>query len=156
MNEILLVIGAALVILELFIPGGVAGTIGALISLYAITQLTDSMLGLTIGILAFLAFIGLVVYILLKLVSKDKFHNKLILNLALDSDSGFNSNKVQKTDMIGQRGITISVLKPAGKIKIAGEIYYVMSEDKFIDKDKQVEIVKVVNNEIFVREVMNG
>lgn len=156
MHETLLIIGALLILLELFIPGGVAGTIGAILALYAITQLTHSMAGLIIGILLFLIFLGIVIYILLKLVSQDKINNKLILNSALNSDAGFNSNKIQNSEMIGQRGVTISVLKPAGKIKIAGEIHYVMSEDKFIDKDKQVEIVKVENNEIFVREVMNG
>lgn len=156
MNEFLLILGALLVVLELFIPGGVAGTIGALIALYAITQLTNSLLGLAIGIVIFLVLIGIVIYILLKLVSEDKIQNKLVLKSTLNADSGFNSNKLKDNDMVGQRGITISVLKPAGKIKIAGEIYYVMSDDKFIDKDKQVEIVKVENNEMFVREVVNG
>lgn len=156
MEEILLIIGALLIFLELFIPGGVAGTIGVIIVFYAIFQLTNSIMGLLIGLLIFASLMVLAIYILLKLVSKDKLHNKLILNSVLNSDAGFNSNKVQSDELIGQRGITISVLKPSGKIKIAGEIYYVSSDDKFIDKDKQVEIVKVENNKILVREVINS
>ena len=150
---LLIFIGTALIFAELFIPGGIAGTIGFVMVFYAIASLTNSLATMVFGILAFLILIGLLVYFLLKVIPQDKIKNKLILNRELDSDSGYNSNILQDKSLEGQRGITISVLKPTGKIKIAGQIYYVISEDKFIEKDKQVEVVKVDGNKILVREV---
>lgn len=153
MYEALLLFGALLIILELFIPGGVAGTIGALLAFYAIAQITSSVQSLIIAVIVFLSVSGCILYFLGQLISKDKINNRLILKSKLDSESGFNSNAKPDADMIGKRGITISVLRPAGKIKIAGEIYFVISEDKYVDKDKQVEVVRFENNEIIVREV---
>lgn len=152
-EELLLFLGTALIFMELFVPGGVAGTIGFVLVLYAIAGLTNSMATFIVGLVIFIGLVSGAIYVLVKVIPKDKIKNKLILHRQLDSESGYNSNPLQDKSLEGQRGITISVLKPSGKIKIAGDIYYVSSEDKFIEKDKQVEIVKVSGNQILVREV---
>lgn len=151
-EQFLLVIGGLLIIAELFIPGGVSGTIGAVLVFFSLASLTDSFGELMLGLALFIAFIGLVIYILLKIIPREKFKNTLILNLELNSEEGFTSNESHQ-QLLGQRGVTISILRPSGKIKIAGEIYYVSSDDKFIEKDKQVIVVNVDGNKIFVREV---
>ena len=152
-EELLLFLGTALIFMELFVPGGVAGTIGFVLVLYAIAGLTNSMTTFIVGLVIFIGLVSGAIYVLVKVIPKDKIKIKLILHRQLDSESGYNSNPLQDKSLEGQRGITISVLKPSGKIKIAGDIYYVSSEDKFIEKDKQVEIVKVSGNQILVREV---
>lgn len=152
-EEIILLLGTVLIFAELFIPGGIAGTIGFLMVIYAMAGLTSSIQALVISLILFILLVGFLIYILIKVIPKDRINNKLILNRELDSESGFNSNVIPNKELEGQRGITITVLKPTGKIKISGEIYYVISDDKYIDKDRQVEVIKVEANKILVREV---
>lgn len=151
-EQVLLVLGALLIIAELFIPGGIIGSIGAVLVFFSLASLTDSLGELFLGIMLFIAFIGLVIYLLLKLIPRERFKNTLILNSELNSQEGFSSNG-NYDYLMGQRGISITILRPSGKIRIAGEIYYVSSEDKFIEKDKQVLVVGVEGSKIFVREV---
>lgn len=151
-EQVLLVLGALLIIAELFIPGGIIGSIGAVLVFFSLASLTDSLGELFLGIVLFIAFIGLVIYLLLKLIPRERFKNTLILNSELNSQEGFSSNG-NYDYLMGQRGISITILRPSGKIRIAGEIYYVSSEDKFIEKDKQVLVVGVEGSKIFVREV---
>lgn len=151
-EQILLVIGGLLIIAELFIPGGIVGSIGAVLVFFSLAALTDSLAGLVLGIALFIALMSLIIYVLLKLIPRDKFKNTLILNSELRSEDGFMSNE-SYTHLLGQRGITISILRPSGKIKIAGEIYNVSSDDKFIEKDRQVIVSEVIGSKILVREV---
>ncbi|MDO4711556.1 MAG: NfeD family protein [Peptostreptococcaceae bacterium] len=151
-EQALLIIGGLLIIAELFVPGGIVGSIGAVLVFFSLASLTDGLGELLLGIALFIALIGVIVYILLKLIPRDRFKNTLILNSELNSDEGFSSNE-NYDHLLGQRGITITILRPSGKIKIAGEIYYVSSEDKFIEKDKQIIVIGVEGGKILVREV---
>lgn len=119
---------------------------------FSLASLTDSLGELFLGIALFIALIGVIIYILLKLIPRDRFKNTLILNSELNSEEGFSSNE-SYDHLLGQRGVTITILRPSGKIKVAGEIYYVSSEDKFIEKDKQIIVIGVEGGKILVREV---
>lgn len=151
-EQALLIIGGLLIIAELFVPGGIVGSIGAVMVFFSLASLTDSLGELFLGIALFIALIGVIIYILLKLIPRDRFKNTLILNSELNSEEGFSSNE-SYDHLLGQRGVTITILRPSGKIKVAGEIYYVSSEDKFIEKDKQIIVIGVEGGKILVREV---
>lgn len=151
-EQILLIIGGLLILAELFVPGGIVGSIGAVLVFFSLTLLTDSLAELLMGIVLFIALMSLIIYVLLKLIPKDRFRNTLILNSELKTEEGFMSNASYE-HLLGQRGITISILRPSGKIKIAGEIYNVSSDDKFIEKDRQIIVSEVNGNKIMVREV---
>ncbi len=149
----LLILGFFLIIAELFLPGGIAGSLGAVLVFFSLTALTDSFGELLLYIAIFIACVSLIIYILYKLIPREKFRNTLILSSRLNQESGFSSN-ADYSHLMGQMGITITILRPSGKIRVAGEIYYVSSEDKFIEKDKQVIVVGVEGSKILVREVM--
>jgi membrane-bound serine protease (ClpP class) len=55
--------------------------------------------------------------------------------------------------LVGEQGVTLSVLRPAGKAQIAGNYIDVVSEGPWIPAGSTVEVVSVSGNRVFVREV---
>ncbi len=151
-EQALLILGGFLIIAELFVPGGIVGSIGAVLVFFSIASLTDSVGELLLGIALFIACMSLLIYILLKLIPKERFKNTLILKSELNSEEGFSSNE-DYNYLVGQKGVTITVLRPSGKIRVAGEIFYVSSEDKFVEKDKLVSVVAVEGSKVLVRPI---
>jgi len=56
-----------------------------------------------------------------------------------------------KEGMLGRSGVTIETLNPEGKIKVHGEIWNAISVNGIIDKGKKVEIIKVENLDLLVK-----
>jgi membrane-bound serine protease (ClpP class) len=54
---------------------------------------------------------------------------------------------------LGQRGMTITMLRPAGKAQLGDRIVNVISEGPFIGADAAVEIVELSGNRIVVRQI---
>lgn len=55
--------------------------------------------------------------------------------------------------LVGQRGETLSVLRPAGKARIGRQLMDVVSDGPYIAKGSPVEVVQVSGNRVVVREV---
>ena len=53
--------------------------------------------------------------------------------------------------LVGQRGIAMTLLVPAGKAHIGNELYDVVSEGDLIEKNQPIEVVQVVGYKIVVR-----
>lgn len=54
------------------------------------------------------------------------------------------------THLVGSTGVSFSVLRPAGKIKIGGKVYDAVSLNDFIDKDVPVKVEKYENAQLYV------
>ncbi|MFP4162885.1 MAG: NfeD family protein [Chitinispirillaceae bacterium] len=55
---------------------------------------------------------------------------------------------------VGDKGVTITSLRPSGKVSVDGEIYDVVAEGEFLDKDAPVVVSQIQGNRIVVnREV---
>lgn len=148
----LLILGTALILAELFVPGGIVGTMGAILVFFSLWKLTNSVAELLLFVAIFVGCISILIFILLKIVPKDKLNNTLFLKRELNKDSGFISS-VNYENLIGQHGITVTVLRPVGKIKISDNIYNATSEDKFIDKDKEIIVTGAEGANIIIKEV---
>ena len=138
MNSLFLGIGIALIFAELFVPGGVLGTVGAIMVIWALTLMTDTFIGLLLAILVSFTIIGIIIYILIKIIPKERMRNTLILSSSLNKDEGYISSKDLQS-YTGKVGIAESTLRPTGKAKIEGRILDVVSEDKLIEKGKMVK-----------------
>lgn len=57
-------------------------------------------------------------------------------------------------NLLHQRGVTQSVLRPAGIAEFGGQRVHVVSDGEFIDPDEPVEVVAVEGHRIVVRKVM--
>ena len=97
-----------------------------------------------------IAVIGMV--IIMKFFGK-KLHllNKVVLMDATDTESGYVSN-VNRVELLGRIAKTSTPLRPSGTIELDGERIDVVSEGSYIDKGKNVTIVKVEGSRIVVRE----
>ena len=152
MNSLFLGIGIALIFAELFVPGGVLGTVGAIMVIWALTLMTDTFIGLVLAILVSFTIIGIIIYILIKIIPKERMRNTLILSSSLNKDEGYISSKDLQS-YTGKVGIAESTLRPTGKAKIEGRILDVVSEDKLIEKGKMVKVTYVDGTKVLVREM---
>lgn len=162
----LFIVGLILIAVEIFaIPGfGVAGISGIIL---AITGLTLSMvdnlvftvdLGLALRMLIKALFIvlvaGVTALILTFIVTKQAFTSRK-LKFALDStqeiDAGYVGVKAgEQSKLIGKTGTAMTVLRPAGKVEINGEVHDAKAEVGFIEKGSKVRVVRHLTGQIYV------
>ncbi|TFD92529.1 nodulation protein NfeD [Jeotgalibacillus sp. R-1-5s-1] len=150
---ILLLIGIALIIAEFFVPGGILGIAGIAAVIASILLAGNSIvyMGIALSIAILAGVIGMV--IMVKFLGKNlHLLKKIILSDSTSTDSGYVSN-VNRHELIGQIGKTRTALRPSGTIIIADERIDAVSEGSYIDKDKDVKVVKVEGSRIVVREV---
>lgn len=152
MYSLFLAIGVALIFAELFVPGGILGTVGAIVVIWSLSLMTDTFLGLMLAILVSFAIIAILIYIMIKLIPNDKMKKTLILSSSLKNEEGYVSSKDLKS-YIGKVGVAESTLRPTGKAKIEGRVLDVVSEDKLIEKGKFVKVTYVDGTKILVREM---
>ena len=152
MYSLFLAIGVALIFAELFVPGGILGTVGAIVVIWSLSLMTDTFLGLMLAILVSFAIIAILLYIMIKLIPNDKMKKTLILSSSLKNEEGYVSSKDLKS-YIGKVGVAESTLRPTGKAKIEGKVLDVVSEDKLIEKGKFVKVTYVDGTKILVREM---
>ncbi|WP_445299980.1 NfeD family protein [Lysinibacillus sp. FSL K6-0232] len=148
---LLFIIGLALIIAEFFVPGGIVGILGGVLILLSLILAGANMMQMVIAILIALviAMIGMV--ILMKFFGK-KLHvlNKLVLMDATTTEEGYVSN-VNRTELLGKVGKTLTPLRPAGTMVFGSERIDVVSEGGYIDANKHVEVIKVEGSRIVVR-----
>jgi len=58
-----------------------------------------------------------------------------------------------QSDLVGQAGTAMTILRPAGKAKIGDEFLDVISDGPYIDAQSDIEVVSVEGNRIVVRKV---
>jgi membrane-bound serine protease (ClpP class) len=155
-SVILFVIGLALLAAELFIPGGIVGIIGGALMIISLLFAGESVVHMAYSILiaVFIATIGMV--ILMKFFGKNlHIFNKLVLRDATTSEEGYVSN-VNRIDLLGKVGDTVTPLRPAGTIIIGTERIDVVSEGSYIDSKREVEVIQVEGSRVVVRETKRG
>lgn len=166
---ILLVLAAGLIASELVIPsgglltiGGVAAAIAAVVVLWN----EDTTLGLSAAALVLFGFpIG--GYLLFNWFITTKSGGRFVLG---GSEDGRGTDDVQAKeaeaarqakhhalkDMIGQQGLTVTELRPVGRIEVNGERHEAISESGIIDAGTPIEIVNAYDAQLKVRPVPSG
>lgn len=167
--EILLfVVGVVLLILEIFVtPGfGVLGILGIILTFTALVLTMVFNIGfdfrfappkalsnnilivLTSIIVGFLASLWLGKKLL---ITQTRF-GSLSLNTELDTEKGFVAQDMRLNQLIGKEGITLTFMRPAGKVEIDGEIYDATSYAGLIDKDEKVVVTRFENSQLVVEK----
>lgn len=159
---ILFGIGIILILLEIFVfPGfGISGILGiiclilslflALIKLPLVLPSVQIKYALNVIVLSiFFIFLGLL--IIVKFFPKIPIVHKIVLNSKEDKKEGYVA--VSLDNYIGKIGITITTLSPVGKADFSGTIKDVISRGEFIDKNKQVKVIRIHSNTLVVEEV---
>ena len=53
----------------------------------------------------------------------------------------------------GKTGETTTRLFPAGKARIAGKVYDVITDGRMVDKGQEIEVVEAIGNRVVVRPI---
>ncbi|AOR98889.1 uncharacterized protein BSBS38_02611 [Bacillus subtilis] len=150
---LLFIAGVILILLEIFLPGGIIGLLGLGAIIASLFLAAGSFTVMAVSLLIASA-VSITAFILLTRVlgKRMKFFKKLILNDSTNTESGYVSNQT-RTDLMGKVGITFTPLRPSGTVIIDDERLDVVSEGSFTEKDKKVKVIKVEGSRIVVREI---
>ncbi|GGM31215.1 hypothetical protein GCM10011351_16710 [Paraliobacillus quinghaiensis] len=150
---ILLLLGMVLIIVEVFMPGGILGLlgIGAIVGSLFMSSNDVGHMSMSIAIAIIVAIITAV--LLYKTIGLEKgFLKYIILNDATSTEKGYVSS-VSRLDLIGMEGSTVTPLRPAGTAVFGSERLDVVTEGGYIASQKNVKIIKTEGSRIVVREI---
>jgi len=165
---IIFAVGVILILVEVFaIPGfGVAGITGVTLVIAGLTLSLVGNVGFNFNAVSIdagaTAFFIVIIAIFFALIgsfwlSKKLFTTSIFGHLALEaeqiSDEGYSVSNVRYENMLGRKGIAHSVLRPAGKVKIEGDVYDATALTGFIDKGDAVEVMKYETGQLFVMKI---
>ncbi len=169
--EILIfVVGIILLLVEIFvIPGfGVAGIAGVILVILGLTlsmsdinvfdwegKFTLNLQGFTKSLLIVMTSIFASVVISLifsQTLVKTNLFGKIALNKTQQIEEGYLSVNQNNALLLGKKGKTYTMLRPGGKVEIDGEIFDAKALVGFIEKGKNVEVVKYEMAQLYVVE----
>lgn len=146
--------GCILLVVELYVPGtglfGIAGLASILASFFLslganLSAVTTMTISLVVAIIAFA--------VLARYLPSSRLWTKLILKDSETTQAGYTS--AQDYDCyLGCEGITITQLRPAGRIELKGVQLDVVSEGRFLPAGIPVKVVSVKGNRIVVHPIV--
>ena len=150
---LLFVAGILLIFLEFFLPGAIAGTLGVAALILSLFLAGQDALQIGVSILIAIAVSIFIFFLMIKTFGKKLvLFNRMVLTEAARKEDGYVSN-INRTDLLGVEGHTLTILRPAGTIVINNERVDAVSEGGFIEKNAKVRVIKVEGARIVVREV---
>lgn len=93
----------------------------------------------------------IVIALIIKYLPKRNLSKTLFLDTNLDKEGGFVSSK-EELNLIGKEGISVTYLRPSGKVEIDGETYDATTDGIYIPKDKSIIVASVVGSRLKVKE----
>jgi len=147
----LYLLGLVLVCLEVFVPGGILGTIGFLLIVGSIwiAFVRLGRVGGSYFLIGSLALAMLSVYAVMRFGTKTRLSRKLFLQ---STEEGYKSTSENLEHLKGKTGISITTLRPSGKALINGRKVNVVTEGVFIAEGRKIKVVLVEGNRVVVRE----
>ena len=150
---ILCIIGIALLIIELMLPGfGVSGIMGilCLLAVIVIQFLTASPTTAYIVSAVLVAILIIMVVLFMHSMKKGVlFRSPIVLKEKIEAEAVKPSTgSLEK--LIGKQGTAITPLRPSGIVLIDGKRYSVESQAVFVEKDATVTVIAVEGPKITV------
>ena len=144
---IVILVGLLLAVLEIVaLPGGVAGICGGILTIVGIS-LFYSNYGTTAGNISLMASIAVGIGLLVFFM-KSRTWKKASLNEQISSKA----NPLDKI-AVGDEGVTVARLAPAGNAMINGEIVEVHSLTEFLDPNQKIRVVNIEGYRVDVEAI---
>ena len=89
-----------------------------------------------------------------KLILAETRFGSLALRTGLESNKGFTSQDMRNEQYVGKEGVAQTILRPAGKINIDGEILDATVEHGYVEPGEKVLVTKFENAQLFVRKMI--
>jgi membrane-bound serine protease (ClpP class) len=144
---IVLVIGLLLLFTEVaVVPGfGVAGILGILAlgagAIAAWTELGPLWGGITGGVAVVAAAIMLI------WLPKSRAGRKMVL----EHSQAHSTSQRDRSSLVGRRGITVTPLRPIGRVRFGADEVDVVTEGEYVDRNQEVEVMTVEGPRVVVR-----
>ena len=141
--------GLALIGLEMFVPGGIVGTVGIITVVYAIIYVNKSTY-----YIAFILVVSLILAVILYYVNRNVFHKKLmfldrlVLNDSISTEDGYVASE-SRVELVK----AYTDLRPAGVAILDNEKLDVVTDGDFIEKGNEIVIVRVEGMRIVVKKI---
>ncbi len=147
---VLIILGILLILLEFFVvPGVTVAGIGGLALLIVSIYFSYANYGYTMGSIILISVFASIA-ILFFIAHKTGAWKAITLNTEV---TGFSKTDVNISVKVGDKGKSISRLAPMGKIMIDKKIYEAGTTGTFIDEDIEIEIIRIKNNKIIVKQI---
>jgi len=147
----LIIFGFILILMEIFvIPGfNIFGVIGFISVVSGIVMAYNSLpIWYAHAILLGSTLLSIV---LVRLLIHSRAWKRLVLNTAQSREQGVEVQISEHKNLLGKKGISYTMLRPAGTAILNGKKYDVVSEGSFIERNKNIEVIEVEGNRIVVR-----
>lgn len=143
----LIVLGLILILLELFVtPGFVTGLLGGVAWFYALYKIYQ-VYGTVSGHLALAGLILLLIACIVIAVKSGVWEK-----VSLHSNVEGKVNELPEV-IVGDTGYTSSALRPMGRMVINNQSIEVTSMGELVDTGAFVEVIKIENNKIYVKQI---
>ena len=145
--------GLALIGLEMFVPGGIVGTVGIITVVYAIIYVNKSTY-----YIAFILVVSLILAVILYYVNRNIFHKKLmfldrlVLNDSISTEDGYVASE-SRVELVGKKLKAYTDLRPAGVAILDNEKLDVVTDGDFIEKGNKIEVIRVEGMRIVVKKI---
>ena len=152
---LLVLLGMFFVLAEVMIPsGGIISilAVGSMISGY-VFAFNDGVVSGFILIGGSFVLLPFVLMLAFKIFPKTAIGKKMIAGGTEYTEEERKAISHNEKSLVGQVGITKTVLRPSGNIEIAGEAYDVVAEGEIIEINATVQVIEVSGNRIVVREL---
>ncbi len=140
--------GVLLVICEIFIPGGIAGTLGGILLAVAIVGgfLIDPSIGVGL-LIGSLLFGGLAFWLWVKFFPKTSVGRQVILQTNAADWHGFDKSK---SSLRGRTGVAHTALRPGGIAVVDGKRIDVVTRGEMVEPTTPIIVLNVEGNRVVV------
>lgn len=148
----LLIGGLLLMGIELFIPGGVVGTVGVLCLLGSI-MIGFREFGQEIGwlvALGILVLLGIATFLWLKVFPRTRLGKRMTVDI---HEADFKATPDHLDQLLGKEGVSVTDLRPVGFATIDAKRVDVVSDSGIIPRGTTVKVVKVEGFKVVVKAV---
>ncbi|NOZ64344.1 MAG: hypothetical protein GXO71_05340 [Caldiserica bacterium] len=148
--------GLLLIFLELYLPGGILGTIGSVLIVVSMVyayriRIIPQQAPLIIAFQILLG--GILIYIWIKQFHRTRWGKRLILEENEDVSKGYVAQEKELENLVGKEGITLTLLRPVGIAEVEGKRVGVVTEGIYVGKGKKVRVLEVSGNRLKVKEI---
>lgn len=141
---ILLLIGAALVVVEMIIPGfGIAGVSGGAAIIAGLIVSSKSFGAAMFSLAIVVVLLCIAALIVFKVIfGKGRRNSRLVLNDSINGGST-DISALDPAEIIGKEGTTLTALRPSGIAMIDGKRLDVLAEGEFIEKGEPIKVASI-------------
>lgn len=138
------IIGFALLLVEIFVPGMIAGSIGLLLIGFSIVVIITSK-----SVFWGLILMGFTLVAAAMLIRSAI--RRFSLRQSLTHAEGYSSAREELRDLLGREGVALTMLRPSGTAEFDGDRVDVITAGEVVTKDSRIKVVEVEGNRVVVR-----